>query len=345
MKNNLRFQAAAILGAAGALLIGSCAYDPSYGSGGYGATNTSIAYGTGYGQGFGGSSFSTSLFVSTGNPRWGYDPYCRSYYDFQRRSYYDPYLYGYYPIGFRPPILVGVPHPYGYRSGSRYCPPPSRVTNITLVNYNNRAQAYRNSNHSWARNAQVDNRPITVRPPGGRDSQAYRQTDRRGSQPTGRPSYDDSSGRPQPTEPYGGFNRGGVDPRQQGTPRNVNPSPPYQRGGPEVEPRSRSNSGRPNTVAPPTRFNTPVAVPPQAPSRVESVDRRSLERAVPRSAPETRFVPQPRSAPEPRSAPTPQANPEPRSAPPQIDPGQARGIRSGPVPESSGPVRGERRPR
>jgi len=129
-----------------ALAMGSCAYDPMVGGpsgpgygGGYG-------YGDGYGYGY--SGFSTSLFISTGDPRWGYDPYCHSYYDYTRRCYYDPYLSGYYPMGYRPVVVVGVPHPYGYSRS--FVPPPSRVRNYTLTNYHNRAEAYQHTNYAWA---------------------------------------------------------------------------------------------------------------------------------------------------------------------------------------------------
>lgn len=138
--------------AAIALGFGACAYDPYY----TGNTRTSVSVGHGYGHGYGGSAFSTSFFWGTGDSRWGYDPYVRSYYDHHRRAYYDPYLNGYYPIGFRPPILVGVPHPVGYRHG--WCPPPRRVNNVTVVNYRNRESAYRNTNHRWARNVSYDSR-------------------------------------------------------------------------------------------------------------------------------------------------------------------------------------------
>jgi len=151
MKKNLLSLAGV---AAMALGLGACAYDPFYSGGG--SSRSSVAVGYGYGHGYGGSSFTTSFFWSTGNPRWGYDPYARCYYDFTRRAYYDPYLLGYYPVGYRPPILVGVPHPHGYRQG--WCPPPRRVNNITVVNYHNRESAYRNSNHGWARNVSYDSR-------------------------------------------------------------------------------------------------------------------------------------------------------------------------------------------
>jgi len=149
MKKNLL----TLVGAAAiALGLGACAYDPYYS----GNTRTSVSVGHGYGHGYGGSSFSTSFFWSTGDSRWGYDPHVRAYYDHHRRAYYDPYLYGYYPIGYRPPILIGVPHPSGYRQG--WCPPPRRITNVTVVNYRNRESAYRNTNHGWARNVRYDSR-------------------------------------------------------------------------------------------------------------------------------------------------------------------------------------------
>lgn len=141
-----------IAGAAAITLgLGACAYDPYHSSG---TTRTAVSASYGYGHGYGGNSFSTSFFWSTGDPRWGYDPYSRAYFDYNRRAYYDPYLYGYYPVGYRPPILVGVPHPSGYRRG--WCPPPRRVTNVTVVNYRNREAAYRRTNHRWAQNVRYD---------------------------------------------------------------------------------------------------------------------------------------------------------------------------------------------
>ena len=92
-----RLWTAAAVGAAAAFAFSSCAYDPYYSAAGL----TVPGYGDGYG--YGGSGFSTSLFVSTGDPRWGYDPYSYSYYDYRSHRYYDPYLYGYYPVGYRPP--------------------------------------------------------------------------------------------------------------------------------------------------------------------------------------------------------------------------------------------------
>lgn len=145
MTKNFRCWVAAAVGITAAFAFSSCAYDPYYSSVG---GSYSSGYGEGYG--YGGSSFSTSLFVSTGDPRWGYDPSCYSYYDYRSRRYYDPYLYGYYPIGYRPRVVYGVPHPHGWSPGRGYCPPPRTVRNVTVVNYHNRESAYRNSNYSWA---------------------------------------------------------------------------------------------------------------------------------------------------------------------------------------------------
>ena len=160
MKKNLLTLAGA---AALALGLGACAYDPYYS----GLSGTAVNVGYGYGHGYGGSSFSTSYFWGTGNSAWGYDPYVRCYYNYGRRAYYDPYLCGYYPVGFRPRPLVGVPHPHGYRHG--WCPPPSRVSNVTVVNYRDRQSAYRNMNHSWARQVQYDTRTQRVPAPPTRE--------------------------------------------------------------------------------------------------------------------------------------------------------------------------------
>jgi hypothetical protein len=172
------------LGTAISLTFSSCTYDPYYSSaGGY--------YGDGYG--YGGSSFSTSFFVTTGDPRWGYDPYTYCYYDYRTRRYYDPYLYGYYPVGYRPYAVYGVPHPHGWRPGHGYCPPPRTIRNITVVNYRDRESAYRNSDYSWAR--QVRQRPSDdhYRQPGG-SYRPYsdRKTDYRTNSQT-RPSFDRGS--------------------------------------------------------------------------------------------------------------------------------------------------------
>ncbi len=148
-----------MVAAAGAVIafgFSSCAYDPYYSSVG---GSYSSGYGDGYG--YGGSNFSTSLFISTGDPRWGYDPYCRSYYDYRSRRYYDPYLYGYYPVGYRPVVVVGAPHPHGWRPGRRYCPPPKKVRNVTVVKYRDRESAYRNSKYSWAKQVRAKPRSQT----------------------------------------------------------------------------------------------------------------------------------------------------------------------------------------
>ena len=138
---------------AAALAVSSCAYDPYYSGGSY------SSYGGGYGDGYGygGSSFSTSVFVGTGNSQWGYDPYAGAYYDYTRRAYYDPYLYGYYPVGYRPRYVVGSPHPHGWRRGNGYCAPPSRIRSHNLTDYHNRGEHYRGLGRDWSRDVQVSN--------------------------------------------------------------------------------------------------------------------------------------------------------------------------------------------
>ncbi len=224
MKKNLLWLA----GAAVAMALTSCYYDPYYGGGG----STSVSYSSGYGDGYGygGSSFNTSVFVSTGNARWGYDPYCYSYYDYHTRRYYDPYLYGYYPVGYRPPVVYGVPHPYGYRRG--YCPPPSRVTNVYVSNYRNREYRYRNTSYGWAKQVRQQS-PNAGRPQGSRPAQSY--YDRQGQGPNqGRPN---NASRPSNSRESQFRNQ--------------------QRESSRPAARQQQNSRQPS------RYNTPVNVPQQ----------------------------------------------------------------------------------
>lgn len=254
-----RHRMAAVIAAVIAFGFSSCAYDPYYSSaGGY--------YGSGYGDGYGygSSNFSTSFFVTTGDPRWGYDPYCHSYYDYRSRRYYDPYLYGYYPVGYRPAIVVGAPHPHGWRPGRGYCPPPSRVRNVTVTNYRNREAAYRNSNYSWAKQ-------VRVRP----DS----QTRMRGQSP-GRSSSFGSPVTSYRTSPYpysGGrssTNRSYYQPRNPDYSGNRSPATRYSSGPrqqTETDPsQNRIRSSQPRNINPEYRqqrsnrpgLDTPVAGTP-----------------------------------------------------------------------------------
>ncbi len=179
MKKNLRTLVGAAVGVVASLSFTSCYYDPYSSSASVGGSYSS-GYGDGYG--YGGSGFSTSLFVSTGDPRWGYDPNCYSYYDYHRRCYYDPYLNGYYPVGYRPPVVYGVPHPYGWHRGGGYIRPPVRVTNVTVTNYRNRASLYQNTKYGWAKQVRqqpagsgrpVDSHPSQVRGIGGNSDSRY----------------------------------------------------------------------------------------------------------------------------------------------------------------------------
>ncbi len=143
-----------------ALGISSCTYDPYYSGSSY---SSSVGYGSGHG--YGGSNFSTSFFVSTGSPRWGYDPYAGAYYDYNRRCYYDPYLSGYYPVGYRPRYVYGSPHPHGWRRGRSYIAPPSRIRSYNLTNYRDRTSRYQGLGRDWSKNVRSapperDQRPV-----------------------------------------------------------------------------------------------------------------------------------------------------------------------------------------
>ena len=180
----------AAVGLVGATAFSSCAYDPYY-------TSVGGSYSTGYGAGYGygGSTFTTDVFVGTGNPRWGYDPHCYSYYDYNRRAYYDPYLNGYYPVGYRPQVVYGVSHPYGWRPGSGYCRPPSRVTNVTISNYSNRESAYRSSGYIRS-GGSYSQRPLQ----GGYQGRTY------DSYPSRSSDYIQSRGSYNQRPQYGGYN-------------------------------------------------------------------------------------------------------------------------------------------
>lgn len=203
MKKNLRLLVVAAVGAVASLAFTSCAYDPYYASG---STSVGGSYSSGYGDGYGygGSSFSTSVFVGTGDPRWGYDPNCYSYYDYSRRAYYDPYLNGYYPIGYRPPIVYGVPHPYGWSPGHGYCPPPRGYRNVTVVNYRNRESAYRSTNYGWAR--QVRQQPagygrVKDQRPNKQQQEQRPNTGNRPSSSNSSPNFRPTQSREQNTRP------------------------------------------------------------------------------------------------------------------------------------------------
>lgn len=101
--------------------------------------------------GYSRSKVNTSVFISTGDPRWGYDPYCYSYYDYNRRCYYDPYRNAYYPVGCRPTIRVGASHPHGWHPGRAICPPPRRVCDTYLSGYNDRHETNIHAGFSWSK--------------------------------------------------------------------------------------------------------------------------------------------------------------------------------------------------
>jgi hypothetical protein len=235
MTKKFRALVGAAVGAVVALGFSSCTYDPNYSSASVGGT-----YSTG-GYGYGGSRVSSSVFISTGDPSWGYDPNCYSYYDYRSRRYYDPYLYGYYPVGYRPPVVYGAPHPYGWRPGGGYIRPPVRVTNVIIPNYQNREYRYRNSNYGWAK--QVRSEPQGGRYQSSRPSQGtYDNRNDRNSQTTySRPN---TGSRPSTT-----YSRDSQSRYQGGQ---------AVRGSTRTDTRTQNNNGRL-----PSRYNTPVASPQQ----------------------------------------------------------------------------------
>ena len=348
-KNLLPWTAA--FGIAASLAFSSCTYDPYYTS-----VGGSYSSGYGYDYGYGGSGFSSSIFVSTGDPRWGYDPYSYCYYDYHSRRYYDPYLYGYYPIGYRPPVVYGVPHPYGWRPGGGYCPPPRTVRNVTVVNYRDRERAYRSSNHSWAK--QVRQKSYSDRH-GDRERYDSRSTSgysTRGGSPDFNPRSSGGRGaitRTQEGSPQSSWNRGSnnrtlTEPRESW--RNDNRSQNTRRYTRGAENRAETN---PPQGRLPSGYNTPVTRPPEI--RSESANRESRggtsrfgSRPFEPRQPEARPESSPRSSrgegrsqpsqhpsfrtrgssPQPniqRPAPQPQADPTPR---PERGESRRSGIRS-----------------
>jgi hypothetical protein len=78
----------------------------------------------------------------------------RCYYDRRRSCYYDPYLYGYYPRGYRPRPIYNCPHPYGW-GGKGHAPVPNGINSRTLNQKQDRVAQLQARNYSWARQARV----------------------------------------------------------------------------------------------------------------------------------------------------------------------------------------------
>lgn len=121
-------------------LTASCYYSP-YDTVGY---SSSVGFATG-----------GTTFIHTSSNRWLYDPTVRCYFDNHRRCFYDPWIGGYYPVGYCPPPIRHVPHPYGW-SGRGYCPPPTRIHNRCIDGYHDRVGLLRSRNLAWAASAQED---------------------------------------------------------------------------------------------------------------------------------------------------------------------------------------------
>ncbi len=235
MTKNFRSVIGVASGIVAAVSLSSCV-DPYYEGASYGGS-----YSSGYGYGGG----STSIFVSTGDPLWGYDPYCYSYYNYSTRRYYDPYLYGYYPVGYRPRPIYGVPHPCGWHPGMSRISPPQRVNNDTIRNYDDRVGAYRNSNYGWSKQ---------VRPGGEGGGRGFDQ------RPTTRFDSSDSDSRVKynPRPDSGGSFRSSQ--WQQENPRVSQPSfQPKDNYKPREIPRQNDNDARKeNPRSLPSNYNKPV---------------------------------------------------------------------------------------
>ncbi len=237
MKNLFARWSVATAGTLAALTLVSCVYDPYYSSVGY----SHGSYGGGY------RSIDTSVFISTGNSRWGYDPYRSCYYDYQRHCYYDPFLYGYYPVNYCPPRLPGSPHPYGWRPGSGACPSPRNIRTGYLPNYQNRLDSFRGGDTGWNSGLRSRN-DWNPQPRWNRDSTgpALQQTPFSAGFPSNRPvERPGFNGFLQNQQP----DRQGWQPGQSGF------------GNRPLEGQSPQRPGFQQSRPPVTRYQTPIAYP------------------------------------------------------------------------------------
>ena len=232
-----------------------------------------------------GSAYRTSFFVSTGDPRWSYDPYLFCYYDRYRSCYYDPYLFGYYPVGYRPMPVRGCPHPYNW-SGYGACPPPQQIRSTTLRRYDQRMSNYQAANYHWARRVDSTGSPSWL------NSSQRSQLQDRASQPQALP--------PQQTTPS--WMNGGLRPTSRSSGFHTSP-PPFGQNDVSSESRSRSLRSA-------SQFSNPAtpAIEPR-PARGGMFDglNRSTGTRPQADAPSAQLerTPAPRSAPEAPSRSTP----------------------------------------
>ncbi len=106
----------------------------------------------GYSSSYGFSGGGSTAFIYTSSDRWLYDPVVRCCYALRRSCYYDPWVGGYYPQGYCPQPVRGVPHPYGW-NGRGACPLPRNVSSRHLSRNYDRLAHYRDRNYGWAANA------------------------------------------------------------------------------------------------------------------------------------------------------------------------------------------------
>jgi hypothetical protein len=156
VKANPKSLLLALAACVGVALISSCTYDPyAYSGYGSGTATYSVSYGSDHGYGYDPYDVAVPAaigltLIATSSPYWGYDPYRYAYYDYRQQCYYDPWLDSYYPHGYRPRPVYGVPHPYGWRPGHGVCPYPRHPYRRWVNNHYDRLQGLKASHYAWA---------------------------------------------------------------------------------------------------------------------------------------------------------------------------------------------------
>ena len=311
MKTASRFLLRALAPASVALFLASCSYDP-------------YAYGSGYyGGGYSGtSSFYGSVFVSTSDPYWGYDPYRYCYYNYRRRCYYDPWLNWYYPSGYLPRPIAGCPHPYGWRPGHGVCPAPRNPSHRFHDGRTDRLVALRSSNHSWARNVRFNEQSLQSHM--RQNPQVWRNRIQNGPPP--------GSNNALPAGRAGRVQDIQHKPRAGAVPPTFNSGRPGQtiRSGPPPQQQMKSRGNAPSGNA----FKPNLTAMQSAPStaRNPAIALRNQPQVMRQAPPQMRQAPpQMRQAPQQiRSAP-----PQVRSSPPQMRSAPPPQVRSAPPPQPS----------
>lgn len=254
MSTTSRFLLAALMTIPGGLLS-SCYYEPyAYGT----SPRTSVSSSVGYNSG---GHVSSSLFIRTSNNRWGYDPHCRSYYDYTTRCYYDPYLRGYYPRGYRPPVIIGAPHPHGWRPGMKHCPPPSHVRNHRIANHHQRQDHYRRLKHSWAKNVRCPDSGSNNHHRGSNRHTQSQNWNRHSGNHTQSGTANRGNGRSNTVSGRGIRGGSSWQNRDGSSTGNQRFTPPSRATGhTRGQQTTNRQTGRNSTATPPTRYSSRIAV-------------------------------------------------------------------------------------